>query len=1311
MARAILRTVKPGEIVENRFEIELEAGSGGMATIYRALDRSSGSSVALKVLKRRASMEIERFAREAQLLAELRHPGIVRYVAHGTTSSGEQWLAMEWLRGEDLHARLARFGLTIAESVRMIQLVSEALAAAHARGVVHRDLKPSNIYLIDGAINRPMLLDFGVAQLNWRMSSPTQSGAVLGTPGYMAPEQARGERSLDARADVFALGCVLFECLTGQPAFVGEHIMAVLAKVLMAEAPRAKELRDEVPEALDDLVARMLSKDPAGRPPNAVAVIAELAQVQSFGPISHKPAGASIPPPSITEGEQRLVSVLVVAPPRAVGEQELAATITPQEASAPVRKVAAQFGARVESLADGSTVVMSHGTGAATDQAMQAARCALAIRPLVKDSPMVLSTGRSDVKERLPIGEVIDRAAALLRIERKAITPGVVIRIDDVTAGLLDARFDLGGDSKGLLLRGERESFESTRTLLGKATSCVGRERELALLSSLFEECVAEEVARVVLVTADAGMGKSRLRYEFVRRLQDRDKPVEVWIARGDPNRAGSPFGMLAQALRRMVGLLDGTPGDIAQRKLRARVARHVNPPDVARVATFLGEMLGIASTDDDLQLLAARQDASLMGDQLRRAFEDFVVAESRAAPLVLVLEDLHCGDLPTVKIVDAALRRTKDRSFMVLALARPEVHELFPKLWAERGVSYVPLGGLTRKACERLVRQVLGTTVDEAALTKLVERAEGNAFYLEEMIRAVADGRGEVLPETVLAMVQARLETLEPDARRVLRGASVFGPTFWQTGVYTLLGGADRTMRVERWMEELVSREVIVRRGDARFPGEQEYVFQHALVCQAAYATLTEHDRTLAHRLVGEWLERAGETDARVLATHFERGGDRRRAIACYSRAAEQALDGNDFAEVLSHVSRGISLGADGPALGVLLWLRTEAHHWRSELKEVDETGARAMQHLEPGTAPWFMVLGKRATALGRTGQRDGLLALVRTALDLGVATRTPDVIGPYVIAMAHASSQLFFLGHYEVAQEVLDRIDALAPESTPQADVHSGWVHESRATRAMLGGDPLGCLRWMQRAAEGFDRAGDLRNRCIERGYIGYGLTELGRHAEAGEILRATIEDAEQQGLQHTAASARHNLGLALSRVGRLAEAHDVEQLAIDAFVALKDVRMQEGSRRYLAEIELVLGDLDAAETGARIAVDLGGEIASVRAGGLSTLADVMLARGKIEEALKLASEAMAILQKLGTLDDGEAHVRLSHAQALHASGDVEGAKRAIGVAREMLQKRLAHMPDEHDRRIFVEALPAHALIYELSRRWGVPSPQGPP
>src|SRR5262249_33052328 len=229
-------SVKVGDYIADRFVIERLSAAGGMAAIWRAIDKHTDRLAAIKVVAVSDAHGFERFVREARALDELRHPGIVQYLAHGR-SDGELYIAMEWLEGEDLGARLTKHELGLADSVLVITQIAAALAVVHARQIVHRDIKPSNIFLCDGLSLKCKLLDFCVAA-RARPEPLTATGHIVGTPSYMSPEQARGAKNIDARADVFALGGVFFRCLTGRPPFMGRTAPEIVLQVLCDEVPR-----------------------------------------------------------------------------------------------------------------------------------------------------------------------------------------------------------------------------------------------------------------------------------------------------------------------------------------------------------------------------------------------------------------------------------------------------------------------------------------------------------------------------------------------------------------------------------------------------------------------------------------------------------------------------------------------------------------------------------------------------------------------------------------------------------------------------------------------------------------------------------------------------------------------------------------------------------------------------------------------------------------------------------------------------------------------------------------------------------------
>jgi serine/threonine protein kinase/tetratricopeptide (TPR) repeat protein len=1294
----------PGSLVGNRFEIERLAGSGGMGAVYRALDQTTGEVVALKVLHMTGTQNTTRFEREARILADLRHPAVARYVAHGTTETLQPFLAMEWLEGEDLADRLGREGLTLDESIRLISAAADALRVAHRRGIVHRDIKPSNLFLIDRRLDRVKLLDFGIARMMNPDAAVTRTGATLGTPAYMAPEQARGAPDVDARADVFALGCVLFECIARRPPFTGEHTVAVLAKILFEDPPRLSDLCPEIPAALDDLMAEMLSKDPLERPRDAGALLIDLQHLTSAkGP---RPRIASVRPTELGAGEQRLLSVVFVAATSPWKERDN---------SDALREEVERYGGQLEQLADGSFIATLSGVGTATDQAVRAARCALSMRTIAssitiaKSAPMALATGRGIVGGKWPVGEVIDRMVRWLGTAHAPADDAAgprPIHIDEVTAGLLDARFEVGGDERGLDLFCENDGAELPRTLLGKPTSCVGREREIFTLETIFAGCVEQQAAQVVLVTAPVGMGKSRVRHEFLRRLEERDAPVEVWVGRGDPMSAGSPFGLLASALRRAAGMRDGEPLAVQQQKLRARVARHVPAAEAPRVAEFLGELLSVPSPGDpSVQLRAAQQEPILMGDQMRRAWEDFLAAECGAQPVVLVLEDLQWGDLPTVKAVDGALRHLPDQPLLILALARPEVHELFPGLWADRGVTEVQLGELSRKAAERLVREALGAGVDPDVVASIVERAAGNALYLEELIRAVAEGRGDALPETVLAMLQSRLERLDPEARRILRAASVFGRVFWSGSVVSLLGGSARTTEILEWLPELVQREILQRHSTSKFPGEDEYVFRHDLMRATAYEMLTSTDRALGHQLAGEWLEHAGERDALVLAEHFDRGGAPSRAITWYERGAEQALEAHDFAAAVARAARGIACGADGPTLGALRLIQAEVHRWRGELGDAERCAVLAAELLPRGAALWFRAMDEAISASGRRGSF-GHAEAVAAGLTAAIQ---PGADSARVICLCGAARHLLHAGRYEFADRILAEIAGKAADLGPRALAE---VHRLRGAKARHLGDIASDVAGYEAALAAYEEAGDARHACNCRVSLGFGYIELGAFEAARVELERALAAAERMGIYAVLRRARQNMSLVLAANGEFTAAAAMATHAIEASHAQGDFRFEAWTRLYLSRIRRCQGDLAAAEGEARLAAELLSAMPPARAGALATLALALLDQQRVAEALSSAREALGVLEALGGIEEFEPVIRLAFAEAARAAGAYQAAHAAIVAARARILRQAEGIHEPSLRHSFLTRVADNASILELAQLWaGGPDPPAGP
>jgi serine/threonine-protein kinase len=257
------------EGLRDRYTVERELGRGGMATVYLARDLRHDRPVALKVLhpELAATLGPDRFQREIRLAARLQHPHILTVYDSGETA-GRLWFTMPYIDGESLRDRLARERqLSISEAVRLTREVGLALDFAHRHGAVHRDIKPENILLVDG---QALVADFGIARaLGGEEQRLTETGLAIGTPAYMSPEQAAGDKALDARTDVYSLAIVLYEMLAGETPFAATSPQAMIARRL-TETPRPlRQLRETVPEGIARAVNRALAKAPADRFPSA----------------------------------------------------------------------------------------------------------------------------------------------------------------------------------------------------------------------------------------------------------------------------------------------------------------------------------------------------------------------------------------------------------------------------------------------------------------------------------------------------------------------------------------------------------------------------------------------------------------------------------------------------------------------------------------------------------------------------------------------------------------------------------------------------------------------------------------------------------------------------------------------------------------------------------------------------------------------------------------------------------------------------------------------------------------------------------
>jgi eukaryotic-like serine/threonine-protein kinase len=786
----------------DRFELKSQAGTGGMGTVYQALDRETGELVALKVLQARGMTDAARFDQEAIVLRELRHPGIVRYVDHGVTANGDPYIAMEWLEGETLERRLFRGSLPPRALAALASRVLEALATAHAKAVVHRDIKPSNIYLVGGRIDDVRILDFGIARRLFDPRRFTRVGSMVGTPLYASPEQARGSRDLDGRADVFSLGCVLFEGITGTPPFRAETPQDVLALICTGEVPELRAVCPGLDGELADLVQSMLIQDRTHRPGDALALAERFRRIgERLGPSMELELPVVLlppPEPSLGEEERRvMVAVRVRFDEPTLDEARAASAARRAVAS----DALAGLGVVTERLLDGQLVITPAALAPPVDQALLMARVAIRVRELFPEASVGMAMGRASLLAGVPVGPLVDALVALPYGERGSVF------VDPAVARLLRDHYRLWEERRQILLVGPLEEREIRSGHAELAAELLGRDRELRTLLALCGESAEEGVARAAIVVAAAGLGKTRLRQTLEARLAESSPEARLCLLR--PSRTE----------------------DEAEGSYLASVP----------------------------ELAAARASAPMDAARLEAELESWLAARTALGPVVLFAEDLHAADQTSVAILGRALRRFAEAPLVLIAFARPELDELFPGLWSGRHVERTRLLPLSRKVGQALVAAWLPGCAPEVEAF-LLERWEGTPFFLRELAGAILASE-EDLPDSVLGTVESRLNVVDERARLALRAASLFGDTASAAGVSALLGG-EPLASVEALLGALVDRDLLKPAGE---PGEYAFssrllreacarmltAADRAVGARLARAFLAGLGRTLPHELL----------------------------------------------------------------------------------------------------------------------------------------------------------------------------------------------------------------------------------------------------------------------------------------------------------------------------------------------------------------------------------------------------------------------------------------------------------------------------
>ncbi len=916
------------EVAFGRYRLIELVGEGGMGKVFKAHDTMLRRDVAIKILPTELAAEEgyrERFQREAHTAARLTEPHIIPIHDYGEID-GRLFLVMPIIKGTDVETVLQRDGPMAPErAVRVIEQLAAALDVAHEAGLVHRDVKPSNALL--AGHDFVYLIDFGIAH-DASATRLTRTGTTLGTWAYMAPERFTTAIA-DARVDVYALACVLYECLTGQLPYPGDSMPEQYHGHLVVAPPRPTAVIPAIPAGFDEVIARGMAKDPEQRFQTAaeLAVAAQHAltskptsmTVSDIGPHHTPPAPQTLVKDATSAGaesgsnaEYKQVTVLFTD---VVGSMDIAAAVGPERlreimtdlvdrAAAVVRR----YGGTVDKFMGDGIMALFGAPVALEDHATRACLAALGIQEQTAGLAAEVNV-RDGIDLRLRVGlnsgqviagEIGSAALGYTAIgeqvgmaqRMESVAPPGGVMLSESTARLVEDLTVLG-EPEPVRIKGAEHAVPARRLLdmaaqrerTGRLESTlVGREWELATVAAMLDRSMGGR-GSVVAVVGPPGIGKTRLASEAVQLAKDRG--VEVFSTFCESHATDVAFRVVARLLR-AVGQVGGLDDQSARERLRKRIP-DADPEDML----LLDDLLGIADP--------AAQLPKIDPDARRRRLTALINASqlARTRPAVFIVEDVHWIDEASESMLIDCVAVIPQTHSMVVITYRPEYHGALQRA---AGAQTLALAPLSDAETSTLVTELVGPDPSVGQIGQIIAgRAAGNPFFAQEITRELAErgvlvGQrghytchtdvGEIqVPATLQATIAARIDRLDPAAKRTLAAAAVIGSRF-NSDLMTSLG-------IEPRVQELLTAELV---DQVQFTTGPQYAFRHPLIRAVAYESQLKSDRARMHRRLAAALEarepQSVDQNAALIAEHLEAAGDLHAAYGWHMRAAGAATN-----------------------------------------------------------------------------------------------------------------------------------------------------------------------------------------------------------------------------------------------------------------------------------------------------------------------------------------------------------------------------------------------------------------------------------
>lgn len=1238
-------------------------GSGGFGTVYRATD-ASGREVALKLLAPHMDSRetLQRFHREGTIRIE--HPNVVRVIDAGV-DRGVSYIAFELLEGRPLNALLEEAPLPVEEVLDLAKQIARGLAAAHARDIVHRDLKPGNVFCCnDGSVK---ILDFGIARpMSQAGPQLTMAGSVIGTPGYLAPEQAKGDPVILPAADLWSLGVILYQALDGKNPFLRQSAVATILAVVIEEVP-VLEAREGLPPGMAEVVRRCLQKEPAERWSSADELLVALEGIDLSASLVTPPVAMSIP-----VGERRVVALLLASEVHDVEKLE-----------ASVR----EWGGELIAMLGGAIGVFG-GRTYEGDEGIRAVQAGLAARETA--GFMAVATGHATGAGASVSGDAV--RAVELAVEVRV--GGVAV--DARTARSLEGQFELRPAGP--------EVFEVPRALSRRETGSFPLVREdLPLLGRADEIAAIEEAARIAFderraavawVSGPPGIGKSRLRAELERRLRERNIPLLV--ARGESHRRDAAYHLLGSLLRSAPTLEPFllNPGVSTNRRRRALtdfLEDTLGDPIWSRqCAEPIARLLGLPTGADEESL--RRSDPQLMADQVRLSVGDLLGALSARNPLAILIDDAQWGDDASLTLLDEIVERRAESPLLVFLASRPQLAEARPALFSGGQETRIEPQGLDADDVATVAAAIARREIPAPVAREIATRTGGNPFFVEQIVRELVEQNlldqeldSLPIPLDVEGAVQSRLDHLPAAEKQLCKRAAVYSGGFTERGLRAL-----DVPEPGRELGALARRGLLGVRGADE--AEREYHFRNSLVADVAYQMNTEEARVDLHRRAAEHLEAARTRDREEVARHWELGDEPERGAQTYAEAALRASSRGDTASVLRCAEHALALGLEGARAFDLHLLRADALSFlgrqgdqRASLEEAHRLAATAAQRAR--------VLSEMGWLLAAGGEADEGIRLVVQAVAEARLTGDRELLAGN---LARHSWVHLFAGRVAEAAETIHEATAIPGLSQETAALVAAWRGQLFSQLGDLGKR----RRAFEEAAATYVAMGDLRRAAAVECNLADTYNRVGAYEEAEAALREAVASSRRVGNRIVEGYALVNLGYALAGQGRIEEALSTYDLTLALAEELGRPRLALAARLYRARAELERDPpLDVAERLRRVAEEAAERgLPTLQASALALASRAALEGDDAEAALEDAERAMELRDEIGTMEEDESIIFLALAEALFALGERERGREMVARGASRLEFLAGRIEDVDWRARFLVEVPVNRRLIEL-------------